>query len=102
VDSRDQSPRINAQGQKVGWSGDVWKTITHLRSTPQDLNIFVLDCDSGVGIITRGAPEDTLDFTTETIESLAYEDLVNNREKILNLKPPEYLHQFLSANSCPG
>ncbi|CAB1056245.1 Biotin carboxyl carrier protein [Olavius sp. associated proteobacterium Delta 1] len=99
VASREQAPRINSQGQKLGWSGDVWKTIVHLRSTREDLNVFVLDCDHGVGIITKGRPENKLDFTTEMIEALAYEDLVRNREQILNLKPPEYLHQFLRANS---
>lgn len=32
------------------WSGDVWKSIVHLRSIRPDLRVAVLDCDSGVGI----------------------------------------------------
>ncbi|CAB1083766.1 Biotin carboxyl carrier protein [Olavius algarvensis Delta 1 endosymbiont] len=84
VASREQSPRFNAQGQKIGWSGDVWKTIAHLRSTRHDLNIFVLDCDSGVSIITKGSPEDSLDFTPEMIENLAYEDLVTRQSIVLS------------------
>jgi hypothetical protein len=97
VDSREQASRTDARGRKLGWSGDVWKTIAHLRSTRNDLNIFVLDCDHGVGIITRDRPESIIDFTPEKIKQLTYKDLDNNREQILNLKPPEYLQQFLSA-----
>jgi hypothetical protein len=97
VDSREQAPRTDARGRKLGWSGDVWKTIAHLRSTRKDLGIFVLDCDHGVGIITKDRPECSLDFTPEKIMQLTYKDLENNREQILNLKPPEYLQQFLSA-----
>lgn len=34
------------------WSGDVWKAIIELRQR-EDLNIFVLDCDFGLGILLK-------------------------------------------------
>lgn len=77
------------------WSGDVWKTIVHLRSYHDDLNIFVLDCDCGLGIITRGKPERKLNYSAKIIRGMTYHDLDKNREEILNLKKPEYLHEFL-------
>ena len=96
-ESREQAPRTDSQGNKLGWCDDVWKTIAHLRSTRQDLNIFVLDCDHGVGVITKNRPENNLNLNPETIKQLTYKDLVKDRQQILNLKPPEYLQQFLSA-----
>ena len=96
--SRQQAANINTFDQTKEWSGDVWKTIAHLRSTRKDLNICVLDCDHGIGIITKGCPDTMLDHSLKTIDHLCYEDLENNRENILNLKPPNHLQNFLNVN----
>lgn len=77
------------------WSGDVWKSIVHLRSTRHDLRM-VLDCDWGVGIIRKGSPESPLSYSAAQIEALNYEDLVADRGCLLNLRPPAYLDDFLS------
>ncbi|SHK96370.1 Methyltransferase domain-containing protein [Chitinophaga jiangningensis] len=82
-----------ARGFKDNWNGDVWKSILHMRSTRKDLNVFVLDCDFGLGIITKGEPESMLSFTPEEIERLTYADLVKNREAWLNLKPASYFYE---------
>jgi hypothetical protein len=79
------------------WSGDVWKAIVHLRSTRDDLRIAVLKCDFGVGIIRRGVPESRLSYSAEQIEALSYADLAADRERLLNLKPPAYLGEFLAS-----
>jgi hypothetical protein len=70
------------------WCGDVWKSIVHLRSTRQDLNVCVIDCDFGVGIVKRGTPENRLNFPVKRIQSMTYEDLNQDRKNLLNLKPP--------------
>lgn len=77
------------------WSGDVWKTTAHLRSLRKDLNIFVLDCDYGLGIITKGKPEDMLNFSIKEIEEMSYFDLDKDRKRILNLKKKNYFYDFL-------
>ena len=77
------------------WSGDVWKTIAFLRSKRTDLNVFVLDCSHGLGIIRKGKPESTLEFTKADIDQLSYKDLERDRVKILNLKTVDYLQDFL-------
>lgn len=77
------------------WTGDVWKTIVHLRSLREDLNVFVLDCDWGIGIITRGKPENMLDYFITDIEQMSYRDLSVQRKSFLNLKEPDYLYEFL-------
>ncbi|MGE5682331.1 MAG: class I SAM-dependent methyltransferase [Bacillota bacterium] len=83
------------KGWKGDWCGDVWKTIPFLRATNKDLNIFVLDCDYGVGIISRGKPEGSLDLSESDISELSYNDLEKDRQGLLNMKPPEYLYEFL-------
>jgi hypothetical protein len=77
------------------WSGDTWRAIVHLRSTRKDLHIFVLNCDCGLGIITKGKPENMLEFSEEEIMKMTYQDLDRDRVRMLNLKDQSYLAQFL-------
>jgi hypothetical protein len=79
------------------WSGDVWKAIAYLRSTRHDLRIAVLKCDFGVGIIRKGSPESRLSYSAAQIEALDYADLAADRDRLLNLKPPGYLGEFLAS-----
>ena len=85
----NDSKSLNLPDYVGSWCGDVWKTIVNLRSLHQELNVFVLDCDYGLGIVTVGNPENTLDFSLEEIRALNYSDLEANREKFLNLKNTE-------------
>ena len=77
--------------------GDVWKTIAYLRSSQDTLRIFVLDCDCGLGIVTRGRPDSMLGYTPARLAAMGYEDLVADRERILNLKPAGYFDGFLEG-----
>lgn len=81
--------------QLKGWCGDVWKALVLLRTQHSDLRIFVLDADCGLGIVTRGIPENRLTLSKEALDQMSYEDLDKDRVNLLNLKPPEYLYQFL-------
>ena len=79
------------------WNGDVWKAIVHLRSTRKDINVFVLDCDHGLGIVTKTKPENDLAFTPQEIEKMQYEDLDANRKQYLNLKPTDYFFEYFGV-----
>ena len=83
------------------WNGDVWKAIVQLRSTREDLVVGVLKCDQGVGFVRKGSPESSLFYSVEQIEALTYADLKADRKRLLNLKPPRYLDEFLSAGAPP-
>ncbi len=72
------------------WCGDAWKSIVYLRAIYKDLNVFVVDCDSGIGIIRRGKPESILKFTVEEIARMTYKDLELNRKEFLNLKSSDF------------
>lgn len=80
------------------WSGDVWKAIVELRSAREDLRIVVLDCDFGVGVIRRGTPDSLLPYSAAQIEALDYSDLAADRNRLLNLRPPAYLDEFLTSD----
>lgn len=76
------------------WNGDVWKVILHMQSVRKDVNAFVLDCDHGLGIITKGKPEQSFDYSKEQIDKLTYEEFEVNRKKWLNLKPATYFYDY--------
>jgi len=78
-----------------GVERDVWKTIVYLRSHRKDLDVFVLDCDQGLGVIVKRKPDSGLHYSGEEIDRLSYKDLDNKREHLLNLKRQEYFHEFL-------
>ncbi len=82
------------------WNGDVWKAIVHLRSTRPDLLVGVLKCDQGVGFVRKGTPESTLSYSAAEVDRLTYADLKADRVRLLNLKPPRYLNEFLAAGAA--
>jgi SAM-dependent methyltransferase len=100
ADSFEHAESLNLPGWNKYWCGDVWKTIVHLRANRSDLNIFVLDCDMGLGVITRAKQKGTLKYSPEEIKNLSYKDLEYNREKILNLKSLQYFKEFLNKMIC--
>ena len=93
--SIDHARNANVSGWTGVWCGDTWKTIVYLRSVNANLRIFVLDCDTGVGIITRGSPDATLGFTKEQIDRLSYDRLKKNRAEWLNVKKPHLIRDLL-------
>lgn len=72
------------------WTGDCWKAWVKLRSERDDLSMFVLNTDYGVGVIQRGYQEViSLDGL-----KLTYDNLVLNRENWLNLINPNMLYEL--------
>jgi hypothetical protein len=65
-----------------GWNGDVWKALVWARQV-YSYNIFVLDCDEGLGVIekaVKGVPLPPVE------EELTYELLEKNRQYLLNIQ----------------
>lgn len=95
-----ESAKIKRESTGVSeWCGDVWKTIVHLRSVRQDLSVYVLDCDFGLGVISRGQPENMLPFSIEEIKKMTFRDLEADKNFLLNLKKPtEFDHLLRGLN----
>lgn len=79
------------------WCGDVWKAVVRLR-THRDLEVFVLDCDMGLGVVTQGKPDSVLSFSPEEIADMSYTDLKKDRTVLLNLKPEGYFYEFIEKH----
>jgi hypothetical protein len=68
------------------------------KDSRRDLNVFVLDTDCGIGVVTAGQPSGPLlSYSLEQIKNLTYKDLSANRKGFLNLKPVAYLNDFLQT-----
>ena len=96
--SLEHALSLNLPGWNGLWYGDIWKTILHLRTTRKDLEIFVLNCDCGLGIISKGEQKNRLKDSLESIINYTYKDLKENREKLLNLKHPKYYLDFFNIS----
>jgi len=99
AESLEEVNKLNLKSWANEWCGDVWKTIAYLRTERSDLNIFVLDFDYGLGIITKGKPSNNLDFSKSKLKNLMYSDFEQDRENILNLMSTNYLDKFLDMLS---
>lgn len=75
----------------------MWKTVASLRSANVDLNVFVLDCVYGLGIVTRGSASDRFDYSEQDIGALTYADSVRDRTHFINLKGTDYFNKFIQT-----
>jgi hypothetical protein len=80
------------------WCGDTWKALVHLRASGADLDICVLDCDYGVGLIKKRRPTSRLQLKPDEIAAMTYADLAARRKELLNLKDPAFADEFLGAS----
>lgn len=80
------------------WSGDVWKAVVHVRALRNDVDAFVLDCDTGIGIVTKRRPKLSLWYSERDIRAMDYGFLSNNRQTLLGLRPSEYFEEFLKTH----
>jgi len=62
------------------WNGDCWKALVKLRQERDDLDVYTVDADEGCAVIRYGNGEPMLGNV-----ELTYENLDNNRERLLNL-----------------
>lgn len=85
-------------GWTGAWSGDVWKAIVHLRSLPNDVSAFTLDCDTGVGVVTKSGSRNRLPYAEAEIRKMDYKVLAEHRRALLGLQPQEYFQEFLRGH----
>lgn len=62
------------------WMGDCWKAWVKLRSTMDNLSMYVIDTDCGCGVITNGK-QDLINVDCD----LTYDNLETHRQQWLNL-----------------
>lgn len=86
------------RGYAGNWNGDVWKCIVYLIATRSDIDIFVANCDHGLGIITKSKrPNLNTEYSSlSKVNELTYADFDRNRDDLINLKPLSYLEEWIS------
>ena len=82
------------------WNGDVWKVITYLKDNRPDLDVFVADCDHGLGVIMKGKRQiNNPEFNSmDKVRALNYNALASRREELINLKSVSYLEDFIKRS----
>ena len=93
--TQKQAENLGIEGWTPNWCGDVWKTICFLRSQRLDLKVFTLDFDFGIGIVMRGKPESMLDISENQLNLMTYEDLIKNKNSLLNIKSTNTLKELM-------
>lgn len=69
---------------QVEWTGDCWKAFVKLRTERDDLEMKVIDCDWGVGVIRPGKQE-----KLKVTVPLSWENFLMNQNVWLNLVAPQ-------------
>jgi hypothetical protein len=82
------------------WTGDVYRAVIGLRAERHDLDVFVVDCDFGVAVVTRGNEHPRLSISQEAVESMTFGDFEADRERLLNVRSPEYFLNWLDRRYC--
>ena len=79
--------------QSKVWTGDCWKAIAKLRGEHPELDVYVIDTDEGLGIVTSGGSADPpLSLAADPFE-LTWADLESDRQRLLGLISAEQWHQ---------
>lgn len=75
---------------QVEWTGDTWKAFVQFRQDRDDMEMFVIDTDWGVGVIKKGKQE-----KLKVTVPLTYDNFVANQNEWLNLKSVEEFNTLL-------
>lgn len=75
------------------WWGDVYKTWIKLRQTRSDLEMNVVDCDHGCGIIRKGSQQLLTLATIVPGTEITYQDFDRNRKEWMNVISVEEFRQ---------
>jgi len=84
------------------WCGDTFKALLQLRATHDDLEIFVVDCDCGLGVMRRGEPEVALDLSVAQVGEMSYAEFDADRSRLLNLKTTGYFREWIAQVDIEG
>ena len=83
--------------RQLTWTGDVWKAWVTLRAERSDLTMYVIDVESGCGLIRRGRQA-----TVRLPAELTYEALARDRTALLNLVDVTYFLEDLRRGGTPS
>jgi len=75
-----QRENYEVNGSYPTWNGTTWKSYAKIRMTDENLSLYCINCDWGVGVIRRGKAK-----LFPLNRNLEFEFLERNRKELLNL-----------------
>jgi hypothetical protein len=84
-------------GWDGAWTGDVYRAVLWLRSQRDDLDVRVLDCDWGVGLVRRMPGQNRLNLDEPRIGRFSFAEFAARRRELLNLCPPEHIEEYTAS-----
>lgn len=85
-----QRENYEIDGKFPAWNGTVWKSFVKLHMSSDNLRMYCVDCDWGIGIIKKGKSK-----KLKNKQQINYENLEKNRKELLNLiSVKEFLNIF--------
>ena len=91
-----QREQYEVNGKFPEWNGTVWKSWVKLRCNNPMLKMYVVDIDTGCGVITSGSQ--MLWDGVSVSACLEYSYLAENRKKLLNLiSVDEFIGDFIDG-----
>lgn len=103
LDDFNPGSRERARDTPTGgpWNGDGWKLAVLLGRERTDLDLFTIDADEGIGVVTGFSPElpagqRISDEKIDTYKQLDYDMLDRHRPSILNLISPKEFAQRMT------
>lgn len=99
ADSYRHAEALKPPGWTGEWCGDVWKAVCDLRQQLHDRDVCVLDCDYGLGVITKRLPGNSPDpVPVEGLAEMSYQEFAEQRTDLLNLVAPDTLASIIDQH----
>ena len=76
------------------WTGDCWKAFVNLRQTREDLEMFTIDVDMGLGVIRRGKQD-----KVRVDREVNYENFTYHKYDWMNIYPLPAFYEFMDESN---
>jgi len=83
---------------KSAWTGDVFRAILDLRSQRDDLEVFVVDQDHGVGVVRKKPGRRALNLSRTEVAQMSFNEFFPARRSLLALKDAHEFKSWLAEN----
>jgi len=88
------------EGFSGAWMGDVYKTMIWAKTHLHDFDVFTLDCDCGIGVVSKSSKikkQNVISLSETKIKELTYDELEKNKGDYLNLYAADFISEYIES-----